>query len=158
MPKRIPLKKETISRRRNKARGLKPKGFITLCTDELIEDFVFHVKRIIPPSTICQLLNISERSYFNWKRRGLDYEEAVETGKPIDEEDYIFYKFMVEERKAQGHWKVKVIGRSLHPKDNVQGWIRDMTILERRDRNNWGRKDFLEVAEIDDYSPDESFL
>lgn len=158
MPKRVPLKKETIARRRNKARGLKPKGFVTLCTDELIEDFVFHLKRIIPPSTICQLLNISERAYFNWKRWGLDYEEALETGLPIDEKNYVYYKFMVEERKAQGHWKVKVISRSLLPADSDPGWIRDMTILERRDRNNWGKKDFLEVAENEDYSPQEEFL
>ncbi len=151
------LKKVALNRK-VKARGQKVSSRATKCTDELIEDFTFYIRRMIPISTVCELMGISKTSYQKWKNNGRKYEEALENGEKPNNNHWQYYKFFVAERKAQGHWKKNVIERSLLPKEAKPSWVRDMTILERRDPANWRRKDTLEVIENDEFNPDESFL
>ena len=149
--------KRTMVDRKKRARG-KPDHKGLKCTEDLIYDFCFHIKRMIPATTVCDLMGIGKTTYQNWKRYGREYEKQLDEGEKPNPDHEIYFKFFDSERRAQGHWKVRVIERSLNPKELKSTWVRDMTILERRDRDNWGKKDFLEVAENEHYDPDESFL
>lgn len=133
-------------------------GRPTKCTPELTEEFCHYVKRMLPPDRVCGLLGITPVSYYSWMKQGREYAEAVEEGnKPIASHK-IFYMFMMHINRAKAQYMMRILNRSFVSDKAQQQWQRDAWLLERRDRVNWARHERMDVAEVEDVVPDESFL
>lgn len=132
-------------------------GRPTKCTPELTEEFCHYIKRMLPAERVNGLLGISNTSYYQWNRLGLDYEQAMEEGNKPIASHRVFYKFMQSVNRAKAQYMLHVIDRSFASDKASMHWQRDMTLLERRDRVNWGRYEKIEVEEVD-YDPNEAFL
>ena len=118
-----------------------------------IEVFSEHLEDGIPVDVVCDLVGVSIRTYNHWVRKGEAYEESLIHGTDCDE-DKEYHQFLVEVRRAQAIWKkerVLRLNRELTPI-----WQKELALLERRDRVNWGR-DAKETRQ-EEYSPDDSFL
>lgn len=128
-------------------------------TAEFLKRFVKLLKSGIPVEDACDLLGFPSRTHSIWLKKGKDYitaveEERLENIKDNHKKYAVYYK---EVKKASANFRKKLIYRSLLPDEFVPTWVRDITILERRDRDNWGRNSEPALRQ-EDYDPDESFL
>jgi hypothetical protein len=119
--------------------------------DDRLARIVQHLFEGCPIATVCDLVGISMDTWSRWKKWGEDY---LKTGKPTDHE--MHGKFVVETRAAVARWKHKVITRSLDTESYKPSWARDMTMLERRDRDNWGSGNTR--GQVQESDPDMKFL
>jgi hypothetical protein len=105
----------------------------------------------MPLNAICDLLGVPASKFWSWRKRGDNWIDG--NGEP--EEDSVYGEFVLATRKAFATYQRGCI-RRLHT-DGNKDWVRIMTILERRDRANWGRNDPQGGVE-DDRNPDDRFL
>lgn len=141
-----------LKRQRTKSTFLdpdNPDSFVESLTDTFAE----YLEEGNPVSVVCDLVGISTYVFRNWIRRGELYESDVLIGRHIAADER-FYRFLLKVRKAEALWKRERVIRLGIKKTPY--WQRDLALLERRDRMNWG-KDVKEVRP-DEYDPDESFL
>lgn len=128
---------------------------ITELTEELLIDMNAHLERGYPTDTACRLLGISAATHQRWRRQGQVYVEDREQGRTPNSAHAMHAFYVIEINRASA---VYLSGKI----DNLNGdlnpcWVRDMTILERRDWQNWSRN--VIVADREDAAnPDESFL
>jgi len=113
----------------------------------------------LPVNRSCDYLGISEQSFYTWKSKGEEYLRAVCEGKkPKNKGDEIHGLFVQAVVRAKATWQLEILRRSMQiesPKSSM--WIRDMTLLERRDRANWSRNETLHVDDAT-ILPDEAYL
>lgn len=127
--------------------------------EKLIKECVELLLEGLPVNRTCDYMGINEQTYYNWKTRGEEYLRAVCEGKkPKSKSDEIYGLFVQAVVRAKATWQLEILRRSMQtdsPKSSL--WIRDMTLLERRDRGNWSRNETLHV---DDSTilPDEAYL
>jgi len=115
---------------------------------ELIAAIVDLTLKGLPADTICDYLGIWQSTFYRWTTRGKQYIEANFTPA----EDEIFGRLVVEIRRAFAGYKKRIITK-MH---KSRMWPREMTILDRRDRRNFGR--YEQVSSNEDYSGDDKFL
>lgn len=124
----------------------------------LTDDIMSKVEELlligVPESACFEYLGIARRTYFNWKRWGSDYLDA-DAGDKV-EEHRRYAKFVLRVRRAKAHWQINVVKRSFQGSYKAS-WIRDMSLLERRCRDEWGKKS-EEADTQSTFDPDESFL
>lgn len=109
----------------------------------------------LPVNHACALLYITESTWYTWERRGRNaLEGRPESSRPKDEALYsLFYQ---EIKKAQATYQLNKLRTSLNLRRYAPNWARDLTILERRDRANWGRDTASGNRGV--VAPDERFL
>jgi hypothetical protein len=111
----------------------------------------------LPIERTCDYLGISTASYYDWKDKGERYLNQLHDKKgpqyPEDEDCAAFVQAVVQAKAA---WQLGILRRSFGDQ-NKATWIRDMTMMERRDRPNWGRNESF-VAVTSAPLPDDSYL
>lgn len=151
----IPFHNKTILRR-NKKRMEKSKDFQGQGSmlETIFDLFIVYLEEGNPLDVVQDLVGITQITFAKWIKRGEDYEEKVLVNEhdPMDE---TCYAFMREIRKAIAESKRKHVLR-LNSTNPIHDWKQSLAILERRDRNNWGRDVIAANKEV--YDPDESFL
>lgn len=125
----------------------------------MIADFCALIKRGLPPDTVCDYLLLHDRAFWLWTTKA---KQHLNTPRhKIPRQYRICVDFYNAHRKARAEWEAERIdalhGRDARGKPKKTNWVREMTILERRDRKNFGRMDPQGGAD-EDFDPDESFL
>ena len=117
-----------------------------LLTEELSERFCKLILDGLPLQYACDYLGISYGAVHKWRARG---ERALGGGA---EEEEIYATFILELRKAHAQYlyrRVKKLHRS-------KQWVRELAILERRDRSNFSRNE-QDGGSFEEYDADERF-
>lgn len=118
---------------------------------KLIKQFCLLLERGLPLDSCCDMLGISSYSYWKWKQEG----EAYINGGGEPKEYELSAEFLMATRQAFAAYKLARIDKMHEAKG--PGWIRELAILERRDRRNFGKRD-MDGGTVEDYDPDERFL
>jgi hypothetical protein len=106
----------------------------------------------LPFDAICDYLGIDHANFLKWKQAG----EAYLAGN-LPESHKPYGDFVLELRRAVAEYRLRMVER-VHAPGNT-AWFRDMLVLERRDRKNWGRKDpYGGSMDTTTPPPDERFL
>lgn len=120
-------------------------------TPELIARFCKCVKRGLPLDGACDYLGVGNGSFWSWLARGTRFLD----GDGTPPEDALFGTFVQRLRRASAAYRYRLVVR-LH--DGAPDlWRREMSILSRRDRKNFG-KDTADTTPADAYDPAEQFL
>ena len=106
----------------------------------------------LPIITTCELVGISEDTYYRWFDQGKKYMAGGG-----DNTDDMYGRFFEETRRAVALWQMRLIRRSLSVDAYAHGWVRDLTLLERRNRQEWGR-DAVRREDPSKYDDAERFL
>jgi len=137
-----------------------PVGSRAAITDALQNQMVSHIEDLLPVEDACALIGLLQSTHYRWMKNGKVYIESCDTDtteSPI-KEHLRYAAYFMAINKALAKFRQKLINRSFVPDKLEAGWIRDMTILERRDRQVWGRITDAMLDRKDDYDPDEAFL
>ena len=120
---------------------------------------VHYLSVMIPIRDACHLLGLFEATHYRWIQLGREFIQSREENwkdKPA-EKNFKYAKYFQAVQQASAQMRQRVIARSLNTNKYKIGWTRDITILERRDRGNWGKQ--LEISNQEtEMDPDESFL
>jgi len=140
----------------SKARSRKP-AHVSKLSNKLIEKAIGLLLEGLPIDAVCDYLTITPHTYYMWKEKGEKYllEENTPRG-PEFPEDAAEARFLIAVSKARAEHQLSLVRRSFGDK-NTPTWVRDMTILERRDRKNWGRNETIQVTDTAS-TPDEAYL
>jgi transposase-like protein len=137
------------------------------CNEPMIKEIARLVEMGMPIVHVCGYVGITEQTFYNWMRWGKDYLQGKDTTstpgnpngvehRPDGEQLELYATFFESVKRAQAEMQHTIITRSFGKKYNA-AWVRDMTFLERRDRDNWGR-DGSGAAVEQELDPDEAFL
>lgn len=124
---------------------------LTALTDETAAHIYKLTRLGDTPDCVCDYLGISHTSFINWIRRGKAYVEGGE--EPA--EDRVYGDFYQNYRRAWASYR-QHLRRSLHQSED-KSWIKWVTILERRDRKNYGRRDYPQ-ANVSAIDPQAQYL
>lgn len=110
------------------------------------------IKRGLPLDGVCDYLGIWYQTFWEWINKGA----AFINGDGEPKHHAIYGAFFVAIKRATAKYRYKLVN-SLHTNGNREIWARELAILERRDRKNFGRNDPLggDQSSID---PDEKFV
>lgn len=126
-------------------------------TQDIIKQITRKLREGLPPTTACALIGINYSTHVKWLQKGkMILQQLEEKEKPFEENFKLYVIYLKETEKA--------IAQFLE--DNIKGlrgelkgeWVRNMTILERRDYLNWGRQVTTNSDGQGLANPDESFL
>lgn len=120
-------------------------------TMEMLKEIVQHLTDGLPVMHACNIVGITEDTWYRWQKQGELY---LQTGAP--EEYEVFGIFTEEVKKAISTWQLNLVKR-LNGEQYKPTWVRDVTLLERRDRGHWGRSDAARTGGTN-VAPDERFL
>jgi hypothetical protein len=118
--------------------------------EELTKRFCRLIRRGLPPDSVCNLLGISGRTFWVWMQRGMQFIEGDREPKEWAIYGYFYFQY----KKAHGVFMLRV-HKDLSK--DVRYWAKHMTILERRDRRNYGRYD-QPGGDDTSMEPDERFI
>lgn len=135
-----------------------PSHRVNVGKNKLTEEIANKIEELLllgTPEGICfNYLSIARRTYWNWKRWGQDYLDAADEDKnPLHRR---YAKFVLRVNRATAEWQVRLLRRSFQGTYQPT-WVRDMALLERRSRTEWGKKE-EDKARHETYDPDESYL
>lgn len=122
----------------------------TKLTPEITEKFQELARKGLPSSTICQYLSIGDRTFHNWLRKGRAYLDGA-AGKKWAK----YGAFVNLHRRAGAEFQEECL--DLFRSADKDFSYRNMVILERRDRKNWGKTEPVGGGE-ESYDPDDRFL
>lgn len=129
---------------------LKPKN-TTRLDDDTIDQFCELVREGLPFDACCDYLGISSTTFYAWLDKGKKY--LANGGNPDEHE--MCGRFYQRVRRAHAEYR-RMMNQRAH--SGAPGtWVRDVTILERRDRRNYGRYE-PEGGNDEQYDVDERFL
>lgn len=117
---------------------------------KLIESFCDLLRRGLPADGVCDYLRITKTSFWDWRRKG---ERYVEDGGS-QPEHALFGEFVVKIRQAMAEYRLDRVD-AMHRLRSQ--WVRELAILERRDRASFGRREPQGGTE-EDFNADEKFL
>ncbi len=123
----------------------------TILNDELIAQFCKLTKQGLPADGVCDYLCIASSTFWTWIRKG----ERYLMGNNDPPEDHIYGDFVRQYKRATAEYRLKIIKR-LH-NGNAGVWVRDMAILERRDKKSFSR-DMQDGGDDSVLDVDEKFL
>lgn len=122
--------------------------------DRFVKGFCALIKRGLPVDGVCDYLGVASRVFWGWMKRGEIYLDG--DGEP--KQYAMCGKFILLLRKATAEYRLTLVD-SLHSREAGRGqaWIRDMAILERRDRKNFSRETPA-GGTMESFDPEEKFL
>lgn len=133
-----------------KPRGKRRPERRSILKTALIKKFCTYVETGLPPDAVCDLLCISNTTYYEWLRKGEQYLEDTESYS----EFHLYGSFVLEFRMAFARYRVKLQQCAHNPGID---WRRAVAILERRDRHTWAKQEPIGGTD-EEYDPDEHFL
>ena len=149
--KRIRVTKRLLSRPDMQVR-------FTCLGPDLIHDVVALVSDGITPGDAATLLGITESTHRRYMSSGAKYVSDLEADVQIDKKDQLAGVYFMEVKKAEARFRKRVVIRSLTPDYFTETWVRDITVLERRDPSNWGKRVPDPIINDHQYQPDEQFI
>ena len=120
----------------------------TKITPELIVQFCELIAAGLPLDGVCDYLGVSPQTFWTWIKRGNLYLQDSE----IQPKYRIYGDFVLNTRRAAATYRLNVC-KTLH---TTTSWSRALAILERRDRKNFGRFDFM-GGQVEQLDLDEKF-
>lgn len=128
----------------------------TVLTESLMKKVCALLRQGNPISIAAPLVGFPVKFHYRWIQKGKIYEQALEdTDKKLIKGFEIFYIYLIEVERAHAEFLSSTVkGVTGHFKVS---WVRDMTVLERRDPGNWGRTATLNNKD-GNIEPDEEFL
>jgi len=166
---RIALRNKNKKQARTETDGVaqqEPAALGTICFEPITEmpldeytitQICLQVRDGVPARDAVWLLGYSENRHHAWMRRGVQAREDLEAGMKLTKEQMAFAVYYREVKKAEAYFRRRCINRSLTVDYFAETWIRDMTILERRDKEHWGRSNDT-LSRPEEFKPDDSFL
>jgi transposase len=129
----------------------------------VMKDMAFNLKEGVSISAAAALSGLSESTHALWMQAGNEFLE-LGPGKTVSggrwttrNEDHAEYYLTV--KKALAEYQLNVVRRSLNTAEYKPTWVRDLSVLERKFRKDWGRNDAIKLGGEDTASnPDEKFL
>lgn len=118
---------------------------------ELIADLCDLLEEGLPLDGCCDYLGISTTAFLEWRRKG----ELYGRQPKVPKEYRLYVRLWLKTRRAHAIYRLERQRRLNDPKN--RDWVRDLAILERRDRLNYGKKE-PEGGGMEDFDPDERFL
>ena len=113
----------------------------------------------MPITTAFIAVGLGRGIYESWKGKSDRFERDL--FNPDAEENPThekYYQLFEKLRQVESLWFGKLVERSLHRDITVCDWKRDLSILERRDRDNWSKDRTVVIGSIDVSDTDDSFL
>ena len=92
--------------------------------------------------TACLAAGVTPESYCNWQRRAENY--APDNGTPQDE---VYFRFFQDVKKAEAKSEADTVARIHDAGSDKRNWPADMTRIERKNPERWGRRDSPIVIE-----------
>lgn len=120
----------------------------TKLTPEIIGQFCELLEKGLPLDGACDYLGVAPQTFWTWIRKGNLYLQDPE----IQPKYRIYADFVLNTRRSAAAYRLTRTER-LH---TTTSWSRELAILERRDRKNFGRFDFTGGA-IEQLDVDEKF-
>lgn len=153
----VQRRKKTKKKKQYKVLATRRLGRARKLTDKLIDEAIELILEGLPVERVCDYLSISSACYYEWKDKGERYlNQLHEARGPEFKEDEDCAVFVQAVVRAKAEWQLGILRRSFQDK-NKATWIRDMTMMERRDRVHWGRSEsFANVTAAP--LPDDSYL
>ena len=136
----------------------KPPKSIVRSAYERVSPFV---KEGAPISRAFQLAGISVNTSSTWLQFAKRYAKSLDDYYADPEEKYEkHYDLFQKLKKDEAEWLHKVTKRGMNGNINRgMDWRRDISILERRDKNNWSKERKVKVTHsTKDIPPDERYL
>lgn len=126
-------------------------------TPKLIEDMVELVKEGLPLDSVWAYLGITTHTGIDWREKGEKFLIEMHSAEgPEFPEDELEAMFCIELARARASFELDIIRQMRDKKAHAQ-WVRNMTILERRFRQSWGRSETIR-HDIEAIQPDEAYL
>lgn len=120
---------------------------------KLIDKFCKYVAEGLPMDAVCDYLGVNQGNFWHWQRNGQRYIDG--NNQPPEHQVYGVFVQML--RRATAQYRLGLV-QDLHASKNVAGaWQGDMTILERRDRKSFGKREQM-GGDDQQYDPDDRFL
>ncbi len=119
--------------------------------DDFITTFCKYLKEGMPIDSICDYMSIDGATFYDWVRKGESWIDGGQDEKPLE----IYGVFVQQMRKESAAYRFTLVRRMGRPTN--RNWRRELSILERRDRRNYGKQEQA-GGTIDEYNPDEKFL
>lgn len=136
-----------------------PLGRPAECNALIKRQMVYYIEKMVPIHDACSLTGLFENTHYRWIKLGKEYIAAYEEQDTWpDKKNRHFAEYFIAINRAVAEMRQTLIGRSLAPAELIPTWIRDMTILERRDRDHWARSREPLLDQKAEFDPDESFL
>ena len=123
----------------------------TSLTEETINQFAGLIERGLPLETACDYICLPTATFWLWSRKGDQWIK----NEQIPKNHEIYGIFVLTYKRALARYKAGMVERMNDTESSM--WVRDMTILERRDRRNYSRNEPL-GGDTEDYDPDEKFM
>lgn len=162
--KNKPLKRKLPIRGRKKKavryiRMTRTVGRPAKISERLIKNCVELILEGLPINRTCDYLGITQDSYYDWRKKGEKWLLETDSGQKPEFPEYEIHALFVNcVVKARAEWQLEILRRSMQDDSKKSSmWIRDMTLMERRDRENWGRSETVFSSEAAPL-PDESYL
>lgn len=124
----------------------------TILNKAITKQFVSLLARGLGMGYCCDYLGINHGTFWEWRRKGELFNKDDEDQFP---QFRIYGRFVKAIRKAIAAYALHLT-EELHTSGGKR-WIKPLAILERRDRENYG-KIKMEGGTDEEYNPDEKFL
>lgn len=122
-------------------------------TEEVVQSFEDNLRIGLPTNHCCALADISVETFMRWMKFGKEYVHGEDTSRESGPD---YARFYLAVTRAQAAWVRKKVER-LDGERYDPNWVRDTTLLERRDRSNYGRQD-NQSGRYGNADPDMRFL
>lgn len=123
-------------------------GRPTLLTDEVRERIVSAVAGGAYFDDAAQFAGITERTFYNWIRRGKDAQEIMEAGGEIPDSEIPFLQFLQEVERARANAVMRNLTLIQTAASNGS-WQAAAWYLERTNPRKWGRHETYEVTGLE---------
>lgn len=157
----MPTKRKATPQRRKKPGLLEREERRLYRCDIIKEEFCAYLREGLPPAQCCMLTGLSHRHFLDMQAKVKEYLEKKRLPDGIKESTIEAWgEFFEEVDKALALFQLDHIRHALSINSKREDrfmWARSMSILERRDPNNWRLKKDIEVT-TKEYDKDESFL
>lgn len=140
----------------DEVKGSGGRAYIRRLTPDLTKRLCELLKEGLPREPASCLLQVLPMQLYRWLDNGQAYLDAVYNGRRPDKDHQADADFLVAIKKAEAEWQHSLIKRSFQNRA-ASMWVRDMTMLERRDRKHWSRSETLAVRDAPAL-PDEAYL
>ncbi len=127
------------------------------CTLEVIQIVTENLFIGLPATHCCHLAGISVDTFYRWCDEGQKYLEAKED-EEVPNSWELSAEFYLAIHKSIALWQKKKIEQSLDCERFNMNWSRDLTLLQRRDRTNWGANNTSDTNGSTSTVSDDRFL
>lgn len=126
-------------------------------SEELVKEACELIEEGLPLESVCAYLGITRQVLYDWSEKGEKYLLELHSARgPEFKEDVLEARFLLATAKSKAVLELALVRDLRNDKAHAR-WVRNMTILERRFRKDWGRSESIHV-ETEAMAPDEAYL